>query len=148
MKRAMEKYDVNVVGLTLSKNQRAFSRQLLDQIATNFSHRVLLRGWEEIGDPVDRMVSIEAFEAFGKPRYAAFFEMAYRLLPSDGRLVLEAIFTHPPSYWHKNGIPITMSDLRFMRLLKRYFPVAKCHPRKTSSNSRAAPVFRWKKSST
>ena len=119
MKRAMEKYDVNVVGLTLSKNQRAFSRQLLDQIDTNRSHRVLLRGWEEIGDPVDRIVSIEAFEAFGKPRYAAFFETAYRLLPSDGRMVLETIFTHPPSYWHKNGIPITMSDLRFMRFIAR-----------------------------
>jgi cyclopropane-fatty-acyl-phospholipid synthase len=123
MKRAMEKYDVNVVGLTLSKNQRAFSQQLLDQIDTNRSHQVLLRGWEEFDDPVDRIVSIEAFEAFGKPRYAAFFELAYRILPNDGRMVLETIFTHPPSYWHDHGVSITMSDLRFMRFVgKEIFP--------------------------
>jgi cyclopropane-fatty-acyl-phospholipid synthase len=123
MKRAMEEYDVNVVGLTLSKNQRAFSQQLLDQIDTNRSHQVLLRGWEEFDDPVDRIVSIEAFEAFGKPRYAAFFELAYRILPNDGRMVLETIFTHPPSYWHDHGVSITMSDLRFMRFVgKEIFP--------------------------
>jgi cyclopropane-fatty-acyl-phospholipid synthase len=31
-RRAVEKYDVNVIGLTLSKNQRAFTQQLLDDI--------------------------------------------------------------------------------------------------------------------
>ncbi|MGV0700782.1 class I SAM-dependent methyltransferase, partial [Mycolicibacter sinensis] len=30
MKRALEKYDVNVIGLTLSKNQRAYAQQLID----------------------------------------------------------------------------------------------------------------------
>src|SRR5581483_2848024 len=37
MKRAIEKYDVNVIGLTLSKNQRAYAQQLLDGIDTNRS---------------------------------------------------------------------------------------------------------------
>ena len=123
MKRAIELYDVNVVGLTLSRNQRAFSQQLLDQIDTDRSRRVLLHGWEEFDEPVDRIVSIEAFEAFGKPRYQPFFEMAYRVLPADGRLVLQTIFTHPPSYWKDHGIPITMSDLRFMRFIaQEIFP--------------------------
>ncbi|MET0996208.1 MAG: class I SAM-dependent methyltransferase, partial [Mycobacterium sp.] len=85
MKRAMEKFDVNVVGLTLSKNQYAYSQRILDQIDTNRSRRVLLHGWEEFDEPVDRIVSIEAFEAFPKERYAAFFETASRILPSDGR---------------------------------------------------------------
>ena len=56
--------------------------------------RVLLHGWEEFDEPVDRIVSIEAFEAFGKERYAAFFETASRILPSDGRMVLQTIITH------------------------------------------------------
>ncbi|MDT5131435.1 MAG: cyclopropane-fatty-acyl-phospholipid synthase, partial [Mycobacterium sp.] len=66
MKRAIEKYDVNVIGLTLSKNQYIYSQRLLDDLDTDRSHQVLLHGWEEFGDPVDRIVSIEAFEAFGK----------------------------------------------------------------------------------
>ena len=123
MKRGIEKYDVNVIGLTLSKNQCAYSQRLLDDIDANRSHQVFLRGWEEFGDPVDRIISIEAFEAFGKPRYAAFFEMAYRILPSDGRMVLQTISGHPLSAWPTMGIPITMSDLRFMRFIaKEIFP--------------------------
>jgi cyclopropane-fatty-acyl-phospholipid synthase len=123
MKRAIEKYDVDVIGLTLSKNQCAYSQRLLEQVDTERSHLVLLRGWEEFDEPVDRIVSIEAFEAFGKPRYAAFFDMANRVLPNDGRMLLETIFTHPPSYWHEHGISITMSDLRFMRFVgKEIFP--------------------------
>jgi cyclopropane-fatty-acyl-phospholipid synthase len=119
MKRAIEKYDVNVIGLTLSRNQCAYSQRLLDGIDTNCSHQVFLRGWEEFGDPVDRIVSIEAFEAFGKPRYAPFFETAHRILPSDGRMVLQTISGHPLSDWPTMGIPITMSDLRFMRFISR-----------------------------
>jgi cyclopropane-fatty-acyl-phospholipid synthase len=123
MKRAIEKYDVNVIGLTLSKNQCAYSQRLLDNIDTNRSHQVFLRGWEEFDDPVDRIVSIEAFEAFGKPRYKAFFDTCYRVLPSDGRMVLQTIYGHPLSKWPTMGIPITMSDLRFMRFVaKEIFP--------------------------
>ena len=44
MKRAMEHYDVNVIGLTLSKNQHAYTEQLLDAVDTDRSHQVLLRG--------------------------------------------------------------------------------------------------------
>src|SRR5881628_1058367 len=37
MQRAVEKYDVNVVGLTLSKNQSKFAQELLDGIDTQRS---------------------------------------------------------------------------------------------------------------
>jgi cyclopropane-fatty-acyl-phospholipid synthase len=43
MKRAVEKHDVNVVGLTLSKNQRSFAQQLLDEIDTERSEGVPAR---------------------------------------------------------------------------------------------------------
>ena len=66
MKRAIEKHNVNVIGLTLSKNQCTYSQGLLDQIDTDRSRRVFLRGWEQFDEPVDRIVSIEAFEAFAK----------------------------------------------------------------------------------
>jgi cyclopropane-fatty-acyl-phospholipid synthase len=117
MKRAVERYDVNVVGLTLSKNQHALGQQVLDQIDTDRSRRILLRGWEEFDDPVDRIVSIEAFEAFPKSRYKAFFDLCYRIMPSDGRMVLQTIMGHPLKRWPEMGIPITMTDLRFMRFI-------------------------------
>jgi cyclopropane-fatty-acyl-phospholipid synthase len=123
MRRAIEGYDVNVVGLTLSRNQFAFAQQMLDGLDTDRSRRVLLRGWEQFDEPVDRIVSIEAFEAFPKERYRAFFETCDRLLPGDGRLVLQTIMGHPLKRWPEMGIPITMTDLRFMRFIaKEIFP--------------------------
>jgi cyclopropane-fatty-acyl-phospholipid synthase len=90
MKRAVEKYDVNVIGLTLSKNQYAYSSKLLDAIDTNRSYQVLLRGWEEFSDPVDRIVSIEAIEHFGFERYNDFYKNAYNILPDDGRMTVQS----------------------------------------------------------
>jgi cyclopropane-fatty-acyl-phospholipid synthase len=123
MKRAVEKYDVNVIGLTLSKNQSVYCEHLLEQIDSDRSGEVLLRGWEEFDEPVDRIVSIEAFEAFPKDRYAAFFETCYRILPTGGRMVLQTIMGHPLKRWPDMGIPITISDLKFMRFIaKEIFP--------------------------
>ncbi|ASL10483.1 methoxy mycolic acid synthase 1 (plasmid) [Mycobacterium intracellulare subsp. chimaera] len=93
LKRAIQRYDVHVIGLALNLNQHAYTQQLLDRLDTDRCRRVLLCGWEQFDEPVDRIVSIEAFEAFGKQRYAAFFEMAYTSLPRKGRMVLETIFT-------------------------------------------------------
>jgi cyclopropane-fatty-acyl-phospholipid synthase len=123
MKRAVEKYDVNVIGLTLSKNQRALGQEILDAVDTTRSREVMLRGWEEFEQPVDRIVSIEAFEAFPKERYKAFFDLCHRVMPADGRMVLQTIMGHPLKRWPELGVPITMTDLRFMRFIaKEIFP--------------------------
>ena len=123
MKRAVESYDVNVVGLTLSKNQCMYCEELLADLDTGRTHQVFLRGWEEFDEPVDRIVSIEAFEAFPKERYGAFFETCHRILPDGGRLVLQTIMGHPLKRWPEMGIPIVMSDLKFMRFIaKEIFP--------------------------
>ncbi len=123
MKRAIEEYDVNVVGLTLSRNQYTYCARLLDDLDTRRSRRVSLHGWEEFDEPVDRIVSIEAFEAFPKERYAAFFETCHRILPDGGRMVLQTIMGHPLKRWPEMGIPIVMSDLKFMRFIaKEIFP--------------------------
>jgi cyclopropane-fatty-acyl-phospholipid synthase len=123
MKRAVENFDVNVIGLTLSRNQCVYNERLLAEIDTDRSRQVFLRGWEQFDEPVDRIISIEAFEAFPKDRYAAFFETCYRSLPSGGRMVLQTILGHPLKRWPDMGIPITMTDLRFMRFIaKDIFP--------------------------
>jgi cyclopropane-fatty-acyl-phospholipid synthase len=84
---------------------------------------VFLRGWEDYDEPVDRIVRIEAFEAFPKERYGAFFETCHHILPHGGRMVLQTIMGHPLKRWPEMGIPITMTDLKFMRFIaKEIFP--------------------------
>jgi cyclopropane-fatty-acyl-phospholipid synthase len=123
MKRAIEKHDVNVIGLTLSKNQAKFGQQLLDDVDTSRSRRVLLSGWEQFDEPVDRIISIEAIEAFPPERYSPFFTTCSHVMPADGRMVLQAILGHPLKRWPELGIPIVMTDLRFMRFIaKEIFP--------------------------
>src|SRR6476661_11275429 len=88
MMRAVQKYDVSVIGLTLSKNQTAHIQRLFDQCESRRSRRVLLQGWEQFSEPVDRIVSIGAFEHFGHDRYDDFFNMADSVLPDDGIMLL------------------------------------------------------------
>ncbi|MHA0288965.1 cyclopropane mycolic acid synthase family methyltransferase [Mycobacterium sp. C3-094] len=123
LQRAVEKHDVNVVGLTLSRNQCKFAQELLDGLDTDRSRRILLRGWEQFDEPVDRIISIEAIEAFPQERYEPFFKMCSSVLPEGGRMLLQAILGHPLKKWPEMGIPITMTDLKFMRFIaKEIFP--------------------------
>ena len=123
LERAVQKFDVNVIGITLSKAQSEFARQRLARLDTNRSIEVRLQGWEEFNQPVDRIVSIGAFEAFKVERYPVFFQRAYDLLPADGRMLLHTILAHTQKFFRDNGIKLTISDLKFMRFIgKEIFP--------------------------
>src|SRR6476661_1202911 len=63
LERAIEKFDVNVIGITLSKAQSDWARARLAKLDSNRSIEIRLQGWEEFDEPVDRIVSIGAFEA-------------------------------------------------------------------------------------
>ncbi|BBY59131.1 cyclopropane mycolic acid synthase family methyltransferase [Mycolicibacterium sarraceniae] len=117
LEMAVQKYDVNVIGITLSKNQSEFARARLAALDTTRSIEVRLQGWEEFDEPVDRIVSIGAFEAFKAERYPLFFEKAYNLLPADGRMLLHTILAHTQEFFRENGIKLTISDLKFMRFI-------------------------------
>jgi cyclopropane-fatty-acyl-phospholipid synthase len=117
MRRAIEKYDVNVIGLTLSRNQQAHAERAFAEMETTRSRRVLLRGWEQFDEPVDRIVSIGAFEHFGADRYNAFFDFAYDVLPDDGVMMLHSIMQIPRAEMETRGLPITMSLLRFFKFI-------------------------------
>jgi cyclopropane-fatty-acyl-phospholipid synthase len=116
--RAIEKYDVNVIGITLSRNHYEYSKAKLSGIPTERTAEARLQGWEEFDEKVDRIITVEAFDAFKKERYGAFFERARDIMPDDGRMLLHSIFTHRWTYWHEHDIPVTMSDLRFMRFIQ------------------------------
>ncbi|MEI7715622.1 MAG: cyclopropane mycolic acid synthase family methyltransferase [Mycobacterium sp.] len=117
MRRAIEKFDVNVIGITLSRNQFEYSTKMLAAIPTERTVEVRLQGWEEFEDKVDRIVSIGAFEAFKLERYAAFFEQSYEILPANGRMLLHTILAHTQKNLHERGVPLTMRDIRFMRFI-------------------------------
>jgi cyclopropane-fatty-acyl-phospholipid synthase len=123
MRRAIEKYDVNVVGLTLSKNQAGHVQKMFDELDTPRTKRILLAGWEEFDEPVDRIVSIGAFEHFGHDRYDDFFKMAYDALPDDGVLLLHTITGLTPTQMVERGMPLTFELARFMKfIITEIFP--------------------------
>jgi cyclopropane-fatty-acyl-phospholipid synthase len=123
MMRAVERYDVNVVGLTLSENQHAHVTKMFAESDTTRTKRVLLQGWEQFDEPVDRIVSIGAFEHFGFDRYPDFFKMAYRVLPDDGVMMLHTICGMSMEYARANGVPLTMDLMRFVKfLMTEIFP--------------------------
>lgn len=121
--RALQKYDVNVIGLTLSRNQQAHVQQLLDGIDSSRSRKVLLQGWEQFSEPVDRIVSIGAFEHFGRDRYDEFFKMAHGVLPDDGVMLLHTIIKPTDEEFADRGLKLTMSLVRFSKfIMDEIFP--------------------------
>jgi cyclopropane-fatty-acyl-phospholipid synthase len=117
MRRAIEKYDVNVVGLTLSKNQATHAQKAFDEMASPRGKRVLLNGWEQFDEPVDRIVSIGAFEHFGHDRYDDFFKMAHTVLPADGVMLLHTITGLTGPQCIERGIPLTFEMARFIKFI-------------------------------
>jgi cyclopropane-fatty-acyl-phospholipid synthase len=123
MLRAVEKYDVNVVGLTLSENQYAHVESAFAALDSPRSKRVLLKGWEQFDEPVDRIVSIGAFEHFGYDRYEDFFKMAYAAMPDDGLMLLHTICGMSMAYAREQGIPLTIDLARFIKfIMAEIFP--------------------------
>ncbi len=123
MRRAVEKYQVNVVGLTLSKNQALAVEKMFRSMDSRLSRRVYLAGWEQFHEPVDRIVSIGAFEHFGKNRYDDFFKMAYSALPGDGVMLLHTIVRASPEESRKRGLQLHAKLLRFILfIMDEIFP--------------------------
>lgn len=87
---AREKYGSKVVGLTLSKNQFAYTNRLAKG-KDGLEFR--LEGWETYNDPCDKIVSIGAFEHFTPAKYQAFFARCKELLGRNGLMLLQTITT-------------------------------------------------------
>lgn len=116
---AVEKYDVNVIGLTLSRNQHRYASELLEnRSATNRSAEVRLQGWEDFDQPVDRIVSIGAFEHFRRERYDAFFDRCTTLLPDDGRMLLHTIVGFNRHQIRDKGLPINREIMEFGKFIQ------------------------------
>jgi cyclopropane-fatty-acyl-phospholipid synthase len=123
MLRAVERYDVNVVGLTLSQNQHDHAAKAFAALNSPRSTRVLLKGWEQFAEPVDRIVSIGAFEHFGHDRWKPFFAATYDALPDDGVMLLHTITRLTLDEVKERNIPFSMDAARFaMFIAREIFP--------------------------
>ncbi|MGH3958473.1 cyclopropane mycolic acid synthase family methyltransferase [Mycobacterium sp.] len=116
--RAVEKYDVNVIGLTLSQNQKQHIENYW--FANSDSPRgmeVRLQPWEEFDEPVDRVVSIGAFEHFGFNKYDDYFKKTFTLMPDDGVMLLHSIIIPSDEEIKERQLPLTMSRVRFIKFI-------------------------------
>ena len=130
MRHAVAEYDVNVIGLTLSENQLAHDKEKFADMDSPRRKEVRLQGWELFDEPIDRIVSLGAFEHFadgagdaGYERYDTFFKKFYSLLPDDGRMLLHTIVVPTVEEGKELGLKTTMSLLRFIKfILTEIFP--------------------------
>ena len=118
IQRAVEKYDVNVIGLTLSENQKQHIEQnRFPNIDTTRSLEVRLQPWEDFDEPVDRVVSIGAFEHFGFNKYDDYFKKTFNLMPDDGVMLLHTIIIPEDEEIKAKKLPLTMSRVRFIKFI-------------------------------
>jgi cyclopropane-fatty-acyl-phospholipid synthase len=116
--RAVEKYDVNVIGLTLSENQKQHIEDYW--FANSDSPRrmeVRLQPWEEFDEPVDRVVSIGAFEHFGFNKYDDYFKKTFNWMPDDGVMLLHTIIIPSDEEVKAKKLPLKMSTVRFIKFI-------------------------------
>ncbi len=82
-----------------------------------------LEGWEQFHSPVDRIVSIEAFEHFGFERYDDFFKTCFDILPEDGRMTIQSSVGYHPLEMAARGTKLTFELARFIKfMITEIFP--------------------------
>jgi cyclopropane-fatty-acyl-phospholipid synthase len=92
LKFAAERYGVRGVGVTISREQADYARELCAGLPIEIrlqDYRSLTTG--EVDEPFDRIFSIGMFEHVGFKNYERFFEVARRCLNDDGLLLLHTI---------------------------------------------------------
>jgi cyclopropane-fatty-acyl-phospholipid synthase len=116
--RAVEKYDVNVIGLTLSENQKEhIENHWFANSTSKRSMEVRLQPWEEFEGQVDRIVSIGAFEHFGFNKYDDYFKKTFNWMPDDGVMLLHTIIIPSDEEIQAKKLPLTMSRVRFIKFI-------------------------------
>lgn len=86
-KYAAENYEVNVYGITISKEQEQYAKESCKGLDVSFE----LKDYRELNTQYDRIVSIGMFEHVGYKNYKHYMEVAHRCLKEDGLFVLHTI---------------------------------------------------------
>ena len=84
---AAKHYGVNVVGVTISKEQAEYARNLTRNLPVD----IRLQDYRSLHEPFDRIVSVGMFEHVGYQNYKTFIKIAQKLLKDDGLMLLHTI---------------------------------------------------------
>lgn len=90
LKFAAERYGVSGVGVTVSREQAAYARQLCQGLPIE----IRLQDYRELDERFDRAFSLGMFEHVGAKNYRTYFEVAQRCLDDDGIFLLHTIGTN------------------------------------------------------
>lgn len=89
---AARRYDVRVVGVTLSESQVDLARQRVDQAGLSDQIEIRYQDYRDVDDgPYDAISSIGMFEHVGDARLLDYFERVQSLLKDEGRFLNHAI---------------------------------------------------------
>jgi cyclopropane-fatty-acyl-phospholipid synthase len=86
-KYAAEKYNSEVVGITVSKEQVELGRKLCGGLPVE----IRLMDYRDVNGKYDRIVSVGMIEHVGYKNYKTFFEVANKCLKDDGLFLLHTI---------------------------------------------------------
>ncbi|KAF1711797.1 cyclopropane fatty acyl phospholipid synthase [Pseudoxanthomonas sacheonensis] len=90
LKFAAERYGVSGVGITISKEQAEYAREL----CAGLPIEIRLQDYRELHEPFDAALSIGMFEHVGVKNYRGYFEVAQRCLPPGALFLLHTIGTN------------------------------------------------------
>ncbi|RMG60721.1 MAG: cyclopropane fatty acyl phospholipid synthase [Calditrichaeota bacterium] len=82
-----ETYRVEVVGITVSRNQAEYAREVCKGLPVE----IRLQDYREVRERFDRVVSIGMFEHVGYKNYRTFMEVVHRCLRPEGLFLLHTI---------------------------------------------------------
>lgn len=89
-KYAAEKYQVSVVGITISQEQKI----LAEEACKNLPIEIRLMDYRDLNESFDRVVSIGMFEHVGYKNYRRYMEIASRCLKEGSLFLLHTIGTN------------------------------------------------------
>jgi cyclopropane-fatty-acyl-phospholipid synthase len=84
---AAEHYGVQVVGVTVSKDQARYAQEYCKGLPVE----IRLQDYRDIQDTFDRVVSVGMFEHVGYKNHKTYMEVAHRVLKDDGLFLLHTI---------------------------------------------------------
>ncbi len=86
-KYAAEKYNVETVGITVSKEQASLGKEMCKGLPIE----IRLQDYREVNDKFDHIVSVGMIEHVGYKNYRTYFQVANRCLKDDGLFLLHTI---------------------------------------------------------